>query len=318
MANFYGQFIGFGAGGVAVTPPFYGESYGYSMGGAVSPPWTLRNTIQRYSFASGTQDAVDRQDLSIGRRFAGGGRSETEGFSAGGHTEGSVSGNEIDNFSFANTSTAADHGDLSEAMWGIGTSSMVGFNFITRGGLNSDTTRIESYATASDANASDVGSMLLARASMHTGASSTIAGYAAGGNDNSVTGKPIDKFLFASVGTISDVGDLTAGRYSQGGNSSATRGYSTGGYGGGYKNIIDAWSFSADGNASDVGDLTAAKGELGGNNSSSSTENGYTAGGYTTGFISVIDKHSFDSGTQNAATSGDLIEPIVNCAGTQV
>ena len=40
------------------------------------------------------------------------------------------------------------------------------------------------------------------------------------------------------------------------GSSSTTYGYTHGGDGGGYRNIIDKFSFSTDGNATDVGDLT--------------------------------------------------------------
>jgi len=40
------------------------------------------------------------------------------------------------------------------------------------------------------------------------------------------------------------------------GQSSTTHGYCTGGYNGGYLNVIQKFTFAADANATDVGDLT--------------------------------------------------------------
>jgi len=48
MANFYGQFIGFGAGGVAAGAP----GAGFSAGGTISG-WSVVNTIDKHFFCFG-------------------------------------------------------------------------------------------------------------------------------------------------------------------------------------------------------------------------------------------------------------------------
>ena len=67
-----------GAGSGDIKPAaFQGETFGYHMGGYyVSGSWTLTNTIQKYSFTTDA-NATDVSDLTVGRRFAGGGKSAT-------------------------------------------------------------------------------------------------------------------------------------------------------------------------------------------------------------------------------------------------
>ena len=308
-----------GAGSGDVKPAaFQGETFGYHMGGYyVSGSWTLTNTIQKYSFTTDA-NATDVSDLTVGRRFAGGGKSATHGYAAGGHTEGAVSGNEIDKFSFSAGSNATDVGDLTTPTWCVGQASMT-YNYVTRGGLASDQRKIEKYAVASDGNASDIANMTFDHTSMHAGCSSATYGYTGGSQDNNTAGlgKGIDKFAFASDADATDAGDLTNGRYSSGGNSSETYGYCTGGYQSGYKNIIDKWPFASDANATDVGDLLGAIGELGGNNSSSSLTYGYTAGGYPD--TNTIQKHSFTT-DGNSTDVANLYNNVINgnACGTQI
>ncbi len=77
--------------------------------------------------------------------------------------------------------------------------------------------------------------------------------------------KTIDKFAFASEGTMTNVGDSTIGNQEgAGGTSSDASGYS---HGGGdsvpWYDIIDKFAFASDGNAADVGNLTTGKGRAG-------------------------------------------------------
>ena len=75
----------------------------------------------------------------------------------------------------------------------------------------------------------------------------------------------IDKFPFSSDANATDVADLTQSRYLlAGGQSSASHGYSSGGYYPSTFNTIDKFTFSADFKATDVGDLTQTRYGTGG------------------------------------------------------
>ena len=95
------------------------------------------------------------------------------------------------------------------------------------------------------------------------------------------------------------------------GQSSATHGYTSGGYPPGpatpRDDTIDKFTFSSDGNATDIGDLSVARNAGRGQ---SSTTHGYTAGGYQpapVGPSNVIDKFPFASDFSGTATDvGDL------------
>ena len=76
----------------------------------------------------------------------------------------------------------------------------------TSGG--SSTNVIDSFPFASNANATDVGDLTVARGNV-TGQSSSTSGYTSGGESSNV----IDSFPFASNATATDVGDLTVARY---------------------------------------------------------------------------------------------------------
>jgi hypothetical protein len=166
---------------------------------------------------------------------------------------------------------------------------------------------IDKFPFASDANATDVGDLSVARAMIGTGQSSTVSGYSSGGFWAS---NVIDKFPFASDANATDVGDMTVGRGGSAGQSSARFGYGyiTGGMwippGTSY-NIIEKFSFSADGNSTDVGDLTLARNRLAGQ---SSNVSGYSSGGLSpdpSGTQNTIDKFPF-AADANATDVGDL------------
>ena len=143
----------------------------------------------------------------------------------------------------------------------------------------------------------------------------TIAGFAAGGINPSGS-NVIDKFLFSSNTTATDHGDLSVVRGIQGGQSSSTHGYTSGGgytpENGGYAFTIDKFSFATAGNATDHGDLTVARH---GTAANSSTTDGYTSGGYisTPTESNTIDKFSFAS-AGNATDQGDLTVARYACS----
>jgi hypothetical protein len=155
---------------------------------------------------------------------------------------------------------------------------------------------IDKFTFASDANATDVGDLPVAR--FHpAGTNSTTHGYCAGGSAGGGVGKTeIEKFTFASNADATDVGDLTLGRYHLAGQTSETHGYSSAGYrvSPGVPNpvnVIDKFSFAADGNATDVGDVFFTRQAGAG---TSSTTHGYVAGGEPGNpSNNIIDKFSF-------------------------
>lgn len=108
MTNFYGQFIGFGAGGEAVDPLGGFHGWGYQFGFAHGGPDTS-STIDKISFAS-DGDATGHGDLNEAKNRSGGQSSTTTGYSSGGY--GSPNEN-ISKFAFASNTTASDHGDIS-------------------------------------------------------------------------------------------------------------------------------------------------------------------------------------------------------------
>ena len=92
MANFYGQFIGFGAGSAATATPYYqGQNYGFIAGGG----YPNNNIIDRNSFAS-DGDSGDWHDLSGNYNYLTGTSSTTHGYACG-----YESGNIMQKFIFA-------------------------------------------------------------------------------------------------------------------------------------------------------------------------------------------------------------------------
>ena len=164
---------------------------------------------------------------------------------------------------------------------------------------------IDKFPFSSDANATDVGDLTVARYGA-VGQSSTVSGYSSGGSSPPWT-NTIDKFPFASDANATDVGDLTVARNNMTGQSSTASGYSSGGsvfpLSGSPEqtNTIDKFPFSSDANATDVGDLTLSRQSLAGQSSNAS---GYSSGGFPPA-TNVIDKFPFAS-DGNATDVGDL------------
>ena len=150
---------------------------------------------------------------------------------------------------------------------------------------------------------------------------SSTHGYAAGGRHGTPVGiahDDISKYAFSSSSSETDVGNLSAVRFSigTGGQQSNTHGYITGGHGGptnpGLVNIIEKVPFTSDGNSIDVGDLRVIK-QL--TSKASSSINGYDAGGGTPNVTSSIDKFPFATDA-NSANTADLNASTTEGGGT--
>ena len=183
--------------------------------------------------------------------------------------------------------------------------------------VNSTANTIERMAYASSSNCTDVGNLVAYNRYGMAPSSSTTHGYTMGGdrhtvgnsNSGSAPANNIEKFQFAASSNATDIGDLTEAKASQGrGNlSSATFGYSAGGYVpalSGRTTKLEKLSFSTDGNSTDIADMVRAV---------SSTQNcsaeiyGYTCGGYSSGSHDTISKFSFSTDS-NATDVGNILE----------
>ena len=139
---------------------------GYSTGGS-----TTQDYIFKFSFSS-DGNATDIANISLARRELAGQSSETHGYNSGGtQGPGSPTGlNTIDKFSFASTSNGTDVGDLTQtrsrpagqSSTASGYTSGGGNNTPPSSGVNQQNT-IDKFPFSSDANATDVGDLTLAR-----------------------------------------------------------------------------------------------------------------------------------------------------------
>lgn len=165
---------------------------------------------------------------------------------------------------------------------------------------------IDKFSFATNANATDVGDLSVARM-WGTGQSSKVSGYTSGGQSAPTTSSNIiDKFPFAADGNATDVGDLTTIRHLTSGQSSNDNGYTSNGVDPslpGSSNVIDKFPFASNANATDVGDLTPT----GGGTGHSSTSHGYSVG-------SSIDRFPFATNA-NATNVGPYSSPLNYAAG---
>jgi hypothetical protein len=171
--------------------------------------------------------------------------------------------------------------------------------------------KIDKYSFASDGNATNLGNLLTTAKSNAVGCVNfDIAGYVAGGKEPpNTTTNDIEKFLFASEGATTDVGDLTTLAVNASGASSSQSGYTAGGHEPA-TTTIDKFPFASDANATDVGDLLT-----GGNYSvgQSSTTNGYSSGVVPSS--NTIEKYPFATDA-NATDVGDLTQARFRGAGS--
>ena len=149
----------------------------------------------------------------------------------------------------------------------------------------------------------------------------TTSGYSAGGD--APVQDTIEKYSFASSIVVADHGNLTTPRDATGGCSSATDGYTIGGYisgppggVGGFRENIDRFSFASNAGATDHGDLTR---DTGGPAGCSSSTNGYAVGGHrgpSNAQSNIIDTFTFGSNS-NATDHGDMSMAGKGRAGSQ-
>ena len=247
-------------------------THGYASGGSTGSPagQTPSNIIQRMPFAEDA-NTTDVGDLTVSRRGVGGQSSRSNGYACGGYVDsGAVWQNVKDKFPFsAATTNSTDAGDLTQARSGAAGTSSQRHGYSASGSMppNNVSNVIDKFPFSADVDSTDVGDLTQ---STMTGApqSSATHGYTSGGS--TTTSNPgihsvIDKFPFSSDANATDVADLTQSRYLlAGGQSSASHGYSSGGYYPSTFNTIDKFTFSADFKATDVGDLTQTRYGTGG------------------------------------------------------
>jgi hypothetical protein len=128
------------------------EFYGYAVGGY------LRETvIDKYSFASGTQNAADVGDLSVGRSGANGvSSSSTYIYLGGGYAGGSS--NVIDKVAIASDGDATDVGNLTQVRYHPAGTSSTTYGYCS-GGRNPYYNVIDKFSFSTDGDATDVGNL---------------------------------------------------------------------------------------------------------------------------------------------------------------
>ncbi len=193
------------------------NGYGYTSGGGVNAQ-DVRSTIDRFSFATDATYATVTGVLTVSRRETRGQSSTTHGYTSGGRTLPQYY-NVIDKFPFTSGGNASDVGDLTGGRtWGAGQSSTThgysaGDHFVPGPAIASNV--IDKFPFSSDADATDVGDLSVARG-IASGQSSTVSGYTSGGYDTGPS-NVIDKFPFSTDANATDVGDLTVSRYGSAG-----------------------------------------------------------------------------------------------------
>ena len=206
-SNVTGSDVGNLAVGVRNTATQATTTHGYVSGARANT--LAEQKTEKFSFASGTQDAVAHCQLSyLSHVFAGtaGNSSNTHGFRSGGYLSGGATVlNQLEKFSFTSDAIAVDHGDLSLARYKpLGVSSTTHGYVCTGGITGSSSTNIDKFSYASNVTTNDVGDLVYGRYGAGS-SSSTTGGFISGGSSNS---NKIDKFLFATDSTSSTHGDL--------------------------------------------------------------------------------------------------------------
>jgi hypothetical protein len=188
----------------------------YASGGGLITP-TRTDRIEKFVKATEV-NSTDIANLTIATGNPFGSSSTDHGFTAGGTDSDGPSPdgahNVISRFSFSTDSDSTDVGDLATITWAGAAGSSLTHGYIS-GGYNHTTqssARIEKYAFASTANATQIAVLTVARGNETLGpSSSTTHGYAAGGMQPGVgTCTIIDKYSFVTDANATDVGDLTS------------------------------------------------------------------------------------------------------------
>ena len=296
------------AAGDSIEPySFGGSNNGYTHCGAHAP---YMNHVDKFVFASGTQDAVDHGDDTSGRAYVGGNKSATHGYVSGGYT---TTVSKIQYASDATYDASPATGTLS---WSDRFTCNPGCSSPTHGyvgGWEAHTTSIEKITFATDAvDARATG--LFTAAAYASGATSADYGYVAGANRGSDV---IQRYALAAETVSTDVGNIassTKSSYYRSGASSSDYGYSMGGDSPEI-NVIERYSFATGSeDAANVGDLAVAKGW---GMSQSSKTYGYFSGGDYSPQTDDIEKFAFASATTDAEASGSLTVARMGGVGTE-
>jgi hypothetical protein len=183
---------------------------GYTSGGGPGPV----NTIDKFPFSTNS-NASDVGDLTVSRAMPAGQSSSVSGYASGGWVPGGPIGfyNVVDKFPFSTDSNATDVGDLTVSRQAPTGQSSSESGYSSGGATPAAPTlyvnTIDKFPFASNANASDVGDLTVARYTA-AGQSSTASGYTSGGSYP--VSNTIDKFPFSTNSNASDVGDLSQSR----------------------------------------------------------------------------------------------------------
>ena len=317
--------------------PFEGiganTTHGYIAGGRSSnPPSNSQSLLgQRFPFA------VDEASVSLGsdaanyvyltnRELTASSASTTHGYSTGGMYPYSQSRDQIEKFPLSSSGGSTDVGDLTQARRGPGGNQSTTHGYSSGGSpsvpSNNDTNIIDKFPFSTDENATDVGDLSVSGFDVR-GASSGEHGYQMGRRypPNRYGSTDVDRFPFASDGNSVDVGDLVKGSsIAADGVSSATHGYSCGGYkdpspstADAVMNEIQRFAFASAIACVDIGNLTDNRYGAGGH---SSPTHGYTTGGWMPTLSSAIEKFPF-SKDDNATDVAEMTQSRYGHGSTQ-
>jgi hypothetical protein len=184
-----------------------------------APQTAFANVIDYITFST-TGNATNFGNLTVGRRYVGGGAQDsTRGIFSGGD-DGAGIANVIDYVTMATTGNATDFGDLAVNRFGIanGPASSTTRGLLCGGNTGALSNVIEYVTIQTTGNSTDFGDLITAYSGLSTVASRIrccIAGY---GNTN------IDYVTINTLGNALDFGDLTKSRNSMGSGSSQVRG----------------------------------------------------------------------------------------------
>jgi len=311
MANFYGQYIGFGVDGAAASFVFGGTNYGYASGGG--PSAVSRDWIQKFSFSSDS-NATDSGDLTVAIWGGCGIGNNVYGYCCGGYLHPAGPQNEINRFPFASGGDAVEVGDLSLARsYPFATSDKATYGYVHGGQAPSVDDRIDRFSFASGTeDADDVGDLTAAK-SWAAGASTDSHGYVAGGYTATDV---IERYAYASSSDAASIGTLAlTGGHGAAGVTSATYGY--------YIRVatanpagedIQKYAFAASSDGATIGDTPVANARY--KSGTSSTTHGYLAGGQASS-TDAIEKFSLTSDEDSAAIADLYFGADEGQAGTE-
>ena len=290
---------------------WHGKQHGYSAGSRGGTP---TNGLQRFAFASGTQDAGDIGDMTGTRENGGAWSSLTHGYYVGGYKGGPAT-DAIEKFTFAAASISTDVGNLTQTRVYPGGyhDAARGVGYITGGNGASFIVAQEKYSFDSSINASITTSLTVGRTAPATTQTVT-TGYIIGGHQANTTPQNIiEKTSFASdtistySGTLSNAAGTSIVARHPTAVASLTDFYVCGGYANLIAHVDDIWkfSFSSESSGTDIANLSTTNKTNSG--SSSSTTAGYVLGGGGGGESDIIDRINFASDT-TIVDGGDLLQ----------